>query len=73
MLPPLECVAEWWLDDLLEYMTTWSAWKRYREATDEDPIDRVRERLVAAWPAGDGSLAARWKVQPLVGRVRGTG
>lgn len=47
--PRFEMQQPWTLDDLLGYLGTWSASKRYAEARGEDPIALIREPLARAW------------------------
>lgn len=49
--PDFEMRAEWRAGDMLAYLRTWSASKRYREATGSDPVAIVEEALGAAWGA----------------------
>jgi len=61
-VPGLENEAHWDLGRLLQYVATWSACRRYREATGRDPIKMVQDELTAAW--GDPSRArrVRWPI-----------
>jgi SAM-dependent methyltransferase len=61
-VPSLENEAHWDLGRLLQYVATWSACRRYREATGRDPIKMVQDELTAAW--GDPSQArrVRWPI-----------
>ena len=56
--------AEWTLDQLGGFLSTWSAVGRYRMATQRDPLPDVMKRLREAW--GDSPhRVARW---PLIVR-----
>jgi SAM-dependent methyltransferase len=51
-VPTFSINLEWTVDQLLGFLGTWSAVKRY-EAENEKPIlPQVREELDAIWPAG---------------------
>jgi hypothetical protein len=57
--------ASWTLDQMIGYVSTWSAVSRYRKANDEDPVIAFAERLRAAWGSASTHVI-RW---PLVMRV----
>lgn len=65
--PAFEMAAEWTLEQVLGYLSTWSAVTRYREAVGADPLALVRGDLVAAW--GEPALARPvvWPLSLLVG------
>lgn len=68
--PPFEMVTEWTAEDELGYLRSWSATQRALDATGEDPIAAVRDRLVAAW--GKGPRRVAWPLTVLAGRVAPT-
>lgn len=47
--PEFAMRAEWNLDQLLGYLGTWSAGKRYRVATGRDPLQDLRPDLARVW------------------------
>ncbi len=62
--PPFEMTLAWTLDDLVGYLGTWSATRRYTEARGRDPLPAVRAELAAAWGADPSEARTmRW---PLV-------
>lgn len=56
--------ARWTADDMLAYMRTWSASRRYLENTGKDPVALYDNELKSAW--GVNARTVRW---PLVLRV----
>ena len=66
--PVFEMEADWRLADVLGYLGTWSAAKRYRDAHGTDPVALIRGELARAW--GDPKTARRvvWEMPMLVGR-----
>ena len=62
--PPFDMRAEWRVGDMLGYLRTWSACKRYEEARGADPVAEVEPRLVRAW--GNDARVVRW---PLSARI----
>ena len=49
-LQPLQFTLDWSVEDLLGWISTWSAVHRHRKRTGKEPLDGVRERLESAWP-----------------------
>ncbi len=49
----MQMSAHWTVEELLSYLGTWSAVKRYRDARHEDPVDCIRATLREAWGAID--------------------
>ena len=41
--------AEWLVDDMLGYLRTWSACKRYEAEHGEDPVAKIAMLLTEAW------------------------
>lgn len=64
--PPLEMSVRWTLDQMLGYLGTWSALRRYVSERGEDPLDAMRSAFRNVW--GDPLLVrtVRW---PLVVRA----
>ena len=65
----LEAQAHMRLDDLLDYMRTWSSSQAWRRTHGSDPVDLVRADLEHAWgdPARERLVA--WPLHGLIGRV----
>jgi SAM-dependent methyltransferase len=57
-LPGFAMEVEWRVEQLLDYVATWSACQRFRAATGRDPVAPFAGRLVARW--GAGSRPVRW-------------
>ena len=57
--PPIEMTATWTRDELVGYITTWSATARLVAAAGEGPLDELRRRLAAVWPDGEPRIV-RW-------------
>ena len=64
--PSLDLHADWTLDQLLGYVRTWSAVKRYIAANAHDPVDDFASRLQPRW--GDGPRRVTWPLTILAGR-----
>jgi SAM-dependent methyltransferase len=66
--PSFRMQQHWRLDDMLGYLGTWSATKRYAQAHGKNPIDLVREALTRAWGEDDVRVV-EWAFHIRVGRV----
>jgi len=67
--PAFEMRARWRLDDLLGYLGTWSAVRRYREQRCVDPLPRLRASLAEAWNDDpETERIVRWPLFLRVGR-----
>ena len=60
--PPFDMTVQWQMDDLLNYLGTWSSSKRYRIAKGIDPTDLVKEELAAAWGEPERVRKVTWPV-----------
>lgn len=68
--PRFELTRAWTLDELLGYVSTWSATARHAERTGRDPLPELAEALRPLWPAGDGSRSTvRWPITLRAGRT----
>lgn len=54
--PPFGLELDWPFDQVIGYVSSWSATARYRKAMGSDPVPLLRESLGAVWP-GDGVMA----------------
>lgn len=64
--PSFGLELNWDLEQVLGYVSSWSATARYREELGEDPVPLLREALRAVWPE---SAATKTLRMPLVLRV----
>ncbi|MEM7611089.1 MAG: class I SAM-dependent methyltransferase [Pseudomonadota bacterium] len=56
--PPFAMSVDWALDDMIGYLGSWSALRRYRKSHHDDPLVVVREQLRPVW--GAGSRTVEW-------------
>lgn len=66
--PGFAMETEWTLADLLGYLSTWSAVGRYRLTLGEDPLERLRPPLAAAWGSAP-RRRLRWPLTVRAGRM----
>ncbi|HMF08106.1 MAG TPA: class I SAM-dependent methyltransferase [Thermoanaerobaculia bacterium] len=65
---PLSIKERWDLAGLVGYLSTWSATRRFRESTGEEPLDLVIPDLLAAWGDPAEVKTVRWPLEIRVGR-----
>ncbi|HEX7476189.1 MAG TPA: class I SAM-dependent methyltransferase [Polyangiales bacterium] len=68
-LPSFAMQASWSLPDLLGYLRTWSAVKRYTQALGHDPVEPLAEELVALWGDPEQAHRVQWPLTMLAARV----
>lgn len=69
--PAFELAAEWTLAELLGYLGSMSATRRYAERVGHDPLDRVRDDLAAAWGDPAARRPIRWPLTLRLARKPG--
>jgi SAM-dependent methyltransferase len=68
--PSFAMQVQWTLPQLLGYVRTWSATRRFHEAVGHDPVDQLGEELADLWGAPETSRPIRWPLSLRVGRPR---
>lgn len=63
--PPFEMVKSWTLDAFVSYLGTWSAYQRYLNHHDDDPLGELADGLSHLW--GDQERIVRWPLHLRVG------
>ena len=66
--PGFEASNTWSRDDYLRYLGTWSAVRKYAEASGNDPVAALDDRLSAVWPAGE-TRSVRFEFVGRAGRI----
>jgi SAM-dependent methyltransferase len=61
--PEIEMTAEWSRDEVVGYISSWSATARLVEKRGSGPFEEFREAMAKAWPDGEARRVVRW---PLV-------
>lgn len=64
--PELDMSLEWHAADMLGYLRTWSACKRYETKKGSDPVEMISAELRSAW--GDGVRPVTWPLPIKVSR-----
>jgi SAM-dependent methyltransferase len=66
--PRFSMGAYWTLGDLLGYLSTWSALRRYKDALGQDPLPALRAELMTVWPERS-RLRICWPLYLRLGRL----
>jgi ubiquinone/menaquinone biosynthesis C-methylase UbiE len=61
--------AQWTLDQLIGYFSTWSGTKRYIEANGVNPLEPLRRELLPLWKSVEIPDEVRWPLSLHLGRV----
>ncbi len=70
-VPSFEARADWDLNQLLNYVGTWSAVVRGKAATGTDLVAGLEQQLLPLWEPAAHIRVIRWQLFLLVGRVDG--
>lgn len=65
--PDFEMQIEWSVGDMLGYLRTWSACRRFESLHGKDPVDEIESVLRAAW--GAASRPVVWPLQIRISRL----
>jgi len=68
--PPFAMEKAWTLPELLGYIRTWSAVRRYAEARNEDPVTGLESELETPWGSSGEPRKALWDLDIRLGRKR---
>lgn len=66
--PAFSIEVDWTLDRLLDYLSTWSAVKRFQAAQGHDPLPALRAELSPRWGKTDRAMRLRWPIFLRAGR-----
>jgi len=70
LLPPVFVMEEHWtLAQLLGYVRTWSASRRFRDALGRDPVDEIAGELGGQWGDPATRRTISWPVSMRVGTL----
>lgn len=72
-VPAFELTASWDLPHFLGYQATWSATRRYTEATGQDPLPALEAALAPLWGAPETRRTVRWPLALKVARLPSAG
>ena len=69
--PKFEMTVNWNLDDLVCYMQTWSAVKRFSTEKKFNPLSLIMEELEIFWGERDKRKVVKWDINLRVGKIKG--
>ena len=68
--PDFGLELDWNFDQVIGYVSSWSATVKYRKQQGKDPVPLLRESLGAAWPEAAGTKKLRMPLVLRAGRVQ---
>ena len=68
--PPFGLELNWRFEQVIGYVSSWSATARYRKALGTDPVPLLAESLGAIWPAAGATAPLRMPLGLRAGRLR---
>ena len=68
--PAFHIEVEWTLPRLMDYLSTWSAVRRYQSVQGHDPLPALAAELAPAWGDAAAVRTLRWPLFSRVGRLR---
>jgi SAM-dependent methyltransferase len=66
--PHIEMTADWTMDQLLGYLGTWSAVRRYMDKTGVNPVDPLRTELGPLWGDEGKTRQVSWPLKLRIGK-----
>ena len=66
-LPAFAIETRWGLDELVGYIRTWSAVKRWKQANEGDPLDQILPELSESWGDPERKRLIRWPLHFIAG------
>ncbi len=67
--PPFTMTQEWTLNQILEYLDTWSAVQKYKSIHRKNPIETVKEELISTWQKPEYAKTVIWPLHCRIGYV----
>jgi len=68
--PPFEMQADWDLEQLVGFLASWSAARRYQKENGQNPVSIIWQSLSELWGELDQRRTIRWPLYLRIGRVR---
>ncbi len=65
--PDLAMTLQWTAQDMLGYVSTWSACRRFQADTGNDPVAMISDALVRSW--GEATRTVSWPLKLKVSRI----
>ncbi|WP_148685842.1 class I SAM-dependent methyltransferase [Candidatus Nitrosocosmicus hydrocola] len=68
--PKFEMTINWSLDELVSYMQTWSAVKRFSKDKNSNPLNLIIAELEKLWGKRDIQKTVKWDINIRVGKIQ---
>lgn len=68
--PKFEMIVEWNLRDLLSYMETWSAVKKFQLQEHSNPLNLIRKDLGDLWGQEEQKRIVKWDLNIRIGNIK---
>jgi hypothetical protein len=59
---------KWTIRQLIGYIGTWSAVKRYRDNKGTDPLESIEKELTKLWNNSSGVMEVYWPLTIMIGK-----
>lgn len=69
-LPEFNMLAEWNLFQLIGYLCTWSATKKYQKITGINPVEEIHGKISKIWGSPEKILSVKWSLNIRVWKKR---
>ncbi len=66
--PSFRMSAKWTIKQLVGYIGTWSAVKRYRDNKGIDPVESIEKKLNKFWNNRSGAMEVYWPLSVVIGK-----
>jgi SAM-dependent methyltransferase len=68
--PSFRMSAKWTVEQLMGYLATWSAVKRYRDSKGNNPVESIEKELTRLWDNRSGVMDVYWPLSVVIGKKR---
>jgi ubiquinone/menaquinone biosynthesis C-methylase UbiE len=66
--PSSRMSAKWTVEQLVGYLGTWSAVKRYRDSKGKNPVESIEKELARFWDTRSDVMAIHWPLSVVIGK-----
>jgi hypothetical protein len=60
--------AKWTIKQLIGYLSTWSAVKRYKDNKGNDPVESIEKELTKLWDNSSAIMEVCWPLSIVIGK-----
>jgi len=66
--PSFRMSAKWTIKQLIGYLSTWSAVKRYKDNKGNDPVESIEKELTKLWDNSSAIMEVCWPLSIVIGK-----